>query len=105
MSDLTNSSASIYRRTKNWEGQAQAAVLVGTYDVWQEDLKGVRHLSPDIGGALDVKEQARGFIVIYEDIDLTDCYVSINSTEYKILDFDRYVDENSDFIHIEIYYR
>lgn len=41
---------------------------------------------------------------LFDDIDLTDCFVTISGTDYPIVAFDRYSDRRGNFHHIEASY-
>lgn len=96
----TNATVSIYRKTRDWKGAIATPVLVGTYDVWHEE-----RWSMPLKGEVDRKEVEKGLIFLFEDVDLTDCYVRISGSDYTIVAADRFVDRLSEFHHIEFLYR
>ncbi|HID30660.1 MAG TPA: hypothetical protein EYP19_11730 [Desulfobacterales bacterium] len=89
---------SIYRETTTWQGDADTT-LVGSYDVWNEEGYTVNVVG------VDKKEKYKGVIFLFSDIDLTDCYITLNGKRYDIVASDRFVDERQDFHHIEFTYR
>lgn len=94
----TNATVTITRRTLDWE-QNETETTVGSYSVFLEEYSTVHR------GNKDEKELGKGIIYLFSDVDLTDCYVTISNKRYEIVAFDRFVDSNSDFHHIELSYR
>lgn len=98
---ITNTVVTIKRKTSTGSGSFGKTVL-GSFDVWleQESVAAQRR----VGSITNELSIPRGTLFLFEDIDLTDCFVTIDNTDYPIDAFDRYIDRRGNFHHIEASY-
>ena len=97
--DHRNATVSFYFRDEDWKGSVTQS-LVGEYDVWEEPS-----WETPYKGERDRKEIHKGMIFLFTDLDLTNCFVRIDSRDFEITDYNRFVDRHRDFHHIEVLYK
>jgi len=102
----TNASIYIYREATNWKHEKTAS-LVGSYDVWLEQTSVYAY---DSAGGGRVREKlGDGLVILQNDLDLTGCYWQGGSTltetkKHEFKDWDRFIDKDGSFHHIEAVY-
>ena len=94
----TNYEIELWKETITWQ-KAKSEALVDYYNAWVEFdnqwtfINGVASL---IG---------KGLVIMSEDVDLTDCFLKINSIRYEIAQKATFYDRRGDFHHIEIIFK
>jgi len=98
---ITNTVATIKRRSSTGHGSFSKTTL-GQYSIWleQSSVSAQRR----IGSIHNEQDVPQGMFFLFDDIDLTDCYITIDGTDYPITAFDRFIDRSGDFHHIEASY-
>lgn len=81
-----NTTIDIYRKPFN-PILGESATLVGNYEAWIEERIFVVDSANDLSIPATILEQAKGLGIIWEDIDLTNCYIVYNTVEYEITQF------------------
>jgi hypothetical protein len=93
--DKTNKIISIYRKAENWQHNG-ATTLVGSYHVWLEERLFVTSIG--IGPPANI-ERARGFCILWEQLDLSDCTIVYDSKTYEILQTADFTFPDSEVFH------
>jgi len=95
---ITNTVATIKRKSSTGHGSFSKTV-VGQYSIWleQSSVSAQRR----IGSITNEQDVPEGTFFLFEDIDLTDCYIDVDGTDRPITAFDRFIDRKGDFHHIE----
>lgn len=98
---LTNTVVEIKRKTSTGSG-AFGKTSLGDFSVWleQDSVAAQRR----VGSVTNELSIPQGTIFLFSDIDLTDCFVTIDSADRPITAFDRYIDRKGNFHHIEASY-
>ena len=98
---ITNTVVTLKRKSSTGHGSFDKTTL-GTYSVWldTESVAAQRR----VGSITNEQDVPNGFFFLFTDIDLTDCYITIDSEDYPITAFDKYIDRDGDFHHIEAAY-
>lgn len=102
----TNASITIYREGTNWKHEKTSS-LVGSYDVWLEQTSVYNYRN--FGGDTVREKLGDGLIILQDDIDLEGCYWQGGDTvtetkKHYFKDWDRFIDDDQSFHHIEAVY-
>lgn len=99
----TNSTIAIYSLVKAWDGSFESPELLGNYKVWLEhetqyhyDWINEQRVRTKIGN---------GFVILPEEVDLTDCFILIDDSRYDIDEPITFTDARERFHHIEFIYK
>jgi hypothetical protein len=98
--DKTNKVISIYRKAEDWQHNG-VTTLVGEYSVWLEERLFVTTIG--IGPPANI-ERAKGFCILWEQLDLSDCTIVYGGKTYEILQTADFTFPNEVFSHTEFIY-
>ena len=97
---ITNTVATIKRQTSTGHGSFSKET-VGQYSIWLEESSTSQRR---VGSITNEQDIPQGTFFLFSDIDLTDCYITIDGEDRPITAFDRFIDRDGDFHHIEAVY-
>jgi len=95
---ITNTVATFKRRSGTGHGSFTKEVI-GEYPIWLEQSS--VSTQRRIGSYANEQDIPDGTFFLFEDIDLTDCYINVDGEDRPIISFDRFLDRNGEFHHIE----
>lgn len=95
---ITNQTIQLKRKSSTGTGSF-GKTLLGSYDVWLEGLDTKEQRN--VGGITNERAIPHGLIFLFDDVDLTDCFITTGSVDYPVISFDRFLSRNGDFHHIE----
>lgn len=105
----TNNNIPIYRNTKDWKGVVTSK-LIDYFDVWIEfgtvyKYTTVNGLIVKSQGSIVQEEIGKGFVILQEEIDLTDCYIEYNDVRYEVNAPEVFYDRRGNFHHMEFTFK
>ncbi len=99
----TNAIIAIYNLQKEWDGSVGDPVPLGNYEVW---LENDTQYSYDVIDGQKIRTKiGDGFVILWEEIDLVDCYILIDDSRYDITDIASFTDARKKFHHMEFIYK
>ena len=99
----TNSTISIYRLVKAWDGSVDTPDFLGDYNVWLEHE--IQYSYDWINGQKVRTKIGAGFAILPEEVDLTDCFILIDDSRYDIDEPITFTDARRKFHHMEFVYK
>ena len=99
----TNTTISIYRKP-TLPTSEDSPTLVGTYDVWLQERINIVTSANDLDLPAAILEQAKGLVILWDDIDLSNCYMTYNGVNYEITGTFRFMLRDDRFHHREFIY-
>ncbi|HXK71959.1 MAG TPA: hypothetical protein PLQ68_04565 [Clostridia bacterium] len=100
----TNSTITISQKTVDWKKTDSTPISLGSYSVYLEHHISFTKLQSLFGGSFDIINKAKGFCIMFDEVDLVNCYITYNGTTYEILKYSVFNNMKGDFHHIEFIY-
>ena len=97
-----NAEISIYKETMDWK-QEPTTTLVGVFKVWLQQSKVEKYVHVD-GKGFELIVGA-GLVILWDSVDLTNCFFNLNGMRYDFITHDIFVDARRNFHHIEAIYK
>ena len=99
----TNSIISVSYRNKSGNG-TQTQVARGNYACWIEEHINVESIYSVFGGNVDMLARAKGTGILFEDVDLRNCSITLNNNTYEILKSARFMDYRNTVRQVQFVY-
>jgi hypothetical protein len=99
----TNTTILIYRKPLI-PTSGDIPTLVGSYDVWLQERLDIVTAANDLNIPAAILEQAKGLVILWDDIDISNCYIVYGSIKYEITGTFRYMTRGNRFHHREFFY-
>lgn len=105
----TNYNLPIYRKTKNWKGEITSE-LIDYYDVWIEFGTVYKYTTTNglivkSQGSIVQEEIGKGFVIMADEVDLSDCYIEYNEVRYEVNTPEVFYDRRGNFHHMEFTFK
>lgn len=98
---IRNATVTILRRVETGQG-AYGLSQVGTYNCYVElSPVSVRRIT---NAFWEDARVPKGFMIMFDDIDLNDCFVQLNNEQYQVVHVDRFLNPKGTFHHLEVYF-
>jgi len=99
----TNTVITISARNKAYNG-VQGNATSNNYAAWIEEHISADTIKSVFGGGFSSIEQAKGLGIVFEDVNLSNSYITYNNNNYEILRFAKFMDYRGNVRHVEFIY-
>jgi hypothetical protein len=99
----TNTTISIYRKPA-LPTSGDNPTLVGSYAVWLQERIDIVTAANDLDIPAAILEQAKGLVIMWDDVDLSNCYMTYDSKDWEITGMTRFMLKGNRFHHKEFFY-
>ena len=99
----TNSIITIASRNKSYNG-THGNSTSNNYAAWIQEGINAESVSSVFGGSIENIDRARGLVILFEDVNLTNCYMTYNNSNYEIMKYAKILHLNGTVRQVEFIY-